>query len=288
MSLKEPVPFSVQKAMVLHGGFLKKPLTLECEQIESISFVTLSKKNPSLALALGHKGKRSSPFAGTSLIDEIVKKRNDAVDQCIVEAMRQADPMAEAIDLGSSSMTATGPRSKLFHEFKVPSYIGVTFDAFVTPEGKRVPAHTINVVSTPKKLCAVAVEATAASFDWLVHALKHDWATSTPEVEESTPIKRKLTEELEEAEHLLVAGVKAQVVGDDKVILHIGHKRGDLWTRKQKSIRRSQFDGMDAFKNAVASGVAWLAKFGNGTECDGDGDDQQASDQGCNSDSESS
>ena len=96
----QPAPFAMQNVLNLSDGYLDKraQIRLQFDDASGMQFVTLRKTDISLALAMGMNGKQNAPFHGCSLFDHMAKLRNTKVDSLIKEALRSADPMADAAD----------------------------------------------------------------------------------------------------------------------------------------------------------------------------------------------
>ena len=58
-------------------------------------------------------------------------------------------------------------RPQAFAKAKVPGFVEVSFDEFVTPEGVRIDEHVLKIVTTPKRGAALTIEAVPANFEWL-------------------------------------------------------------------------------------------------------------------------
>ena len=169
---------------MIEGGGLKSPWVLDCMTLDGSDFVALSLGDRSLAKAMGMVMAERAPLAGCSIFPHMVRLRDNAVDAFIRSSSAANDPMADVVE--DTSAVPTRGRPMLFANAQVPAVIEIAFDAFVTPEGKRIEAHSMRVVTTPKRGFRLTIEAAPANFKWLMHACQVDWADT------SAPKKREL------------------------------------------------------------------------------------------------
>jgi hypothetical protein len=161
-------PFSVHRGVVVEGGFLTAPWAVKTISIGDRDFITLYKCDRMLAKALGLNMSERAPFQTSSVFEHRAAARDRDVDKLIITAQKDDDPMAEN-DGDNDTMTSTN-RTVKFNDVAPPNFIPITFAAFVTENGERVDARSINIITTPKRCAAVSIEITPDSMGWLAKA----------------------------------------------------------------------------------------------------------------------
>ena len=117
------------------------------------------------------------PLHGTHVISHAARNRDAEVDRWMQQKILEQDPMAESIQGDSLD---NQERLTRFNATNPPAYLPVQFDAFVTDDGRRIDAITINMVTTPKRDASVMMELTVDNLQWLTDAFaasnNDDWA----------------------------------------------------------------------------------------------------------------
>jgi len=98
--------------------------------------------------------------------------RDERVDQWINDARNADDPMADVQQEGKLHGNA---RVQQFNKSLVPPLVTIVVDAFVTPEGERVPQHSVELVTTPDRRALVTMVINEANLGWLVKAATLPW-----------------------------------------------------------------------------------------------------------------
>ena len=143
----DPQPFTMQKVLVLKGGYLgKKSMQIPIESADGIELIKLEKASRDLATAVGQRNK-CKRLSHCDILQHMASMRNDSVDQHIKQSKLSSDPFAEEIAVEITSDN----RSRLFAEAKVPQIVDISFPGFTTPAGKRIDGCSIKMLSTPKK-----------------------------------------------------------------------------------------------------------------------------------------
>ncbi len=89
-------PLSMTRTLVVEGGWLTKPWIADVKVVDNHDYIMLHVTDRSLAKALGMDLKANRSQLGTCKVFDVMQKlRNEAVDQFIVQAYREKDPMAE-------------------------------------------------------------------------------------------------------------------------------------------------------------------------------------------------
>ena len=176
----------MRNAVVVEGGCLKTPWVLHAKTINDRQFITLSKSDRRFAMAMGLDCKRRHPFSESSVIEVLGETRDKVVDEWLVNAKREADPMSDVID---DIKDAGQGRMQLFRSMDPPPFVEVQFDGFVTDDGSRIDAHAMMMVTTPRRNAAVSIEITAHNLNWLAKVF-----ASTNFMQESPNKKRQRIE----------------------------------------------------------------------------------------------
>ena len=166
-------PFTVKRAIVIEGGYLASPWAVTVSRtIGDLDFMTLLKSDRGLAKALGLNLREKAPFKNSSVFHRIIEARDHVVDQLIISAQHDDDPMANQDQDDISTQQEVKNRLAKFNEASPPQVTSIKSDAFVTEDGERVPAHTMNVTTTPKRGVPVSLEVNAENLNWLAKAFK--------------------------------------------------------------------------------------------------------------------
>ena len=178
LTMAEPAPFSVTQETVfkITGGYNQNcPWYLSDYQlINGAPYTLLSKQNRQLAKTLGMNMSHTTPFKDHHLFAHLISQRDALVDKVLREVHAGDDPMADAC-VAESEQHSTENRRKRFIDLssqsKMPHTVTLQLAEFVTESGLRVPAHTMNVVTTPLLKQCITMAATSGNFDWLALAI---------------------------------------------------------------------------------------------------------------------
>lgn len=232
-------PFTVQHVLELQGGHLTKPLKISCETVSAQCFTYLRKTDAGLARALGFPTpKNSSPFANVNIFEYLTQVRNEKVDKLIRDHLLNQDSMADhscTIDIAQEG------RLRLFDDAKIPQVISVEMPPFISPEGRRVDARSIDMIATPRRNVSPCVEASAELFEWILHACHHTWPV------DAVPKRKRCPSSDEDAEAdlpELPEPVKYLDVAKDKIVLKVYYKKdtSKKWHMKSKHLNISVFN----------------------------------------------
>ena len=244
----EPSPFTIRKMLVLEGGYGKtKSMQLACETCDGIDLIKLCARNRNLAVAMGQKTTKDHYWKNCDIMQHMRDMRNEAVDRFIKQNIHSSDPFADC-PVTEVEITAAN-RARLFADTKVPQIVDVVFPSFTTPEGKRVEATTIKMLSTPKKPIAPSMECTSENLSWFLYACKHSWIH--PGHDTQAVSKKRQCEDLEE-EFGIPKPARMLHFEANKVILGVPYKNpSGEWMRRQEKIDRSMFDNDEDLKAAM-------------------------------------
>ena len=256
--MESPKPFTIQRALVLQGGCLKKSLQLACESVDNHDFIKLNKSDIQLARALGQKAKGNrSPFTYCDIFWHTQRLRNDAVDVFIRDKMHSDDPMADSdtsLVMPSAEISSTN-RGCLFQQCRVPQIIAVTFPALTTPEGKTPDETTIKMTTTPNKKISPSMQATAANMEWSRHACKYTWKN---QVGHQKKRKHEIADVLPVE---LPWPVKVIEMDESAVRLGQYYKCGGKWLLRVKKLPRDMYDTTDDLCHAMKTVTVLLVAF---------------------------
>ena len=224
-------PFTAQRALVIEGGALKAPWVLDCTTIAGIDFAQLLMGDRSLARAMGMNMSARSPLQACEIFSHMIKLRDAKVDSLIASSKVADDPMADVQAIASITLPSLG-RPQAFAKADVPGFVELSFDEFVTPEGVRIEAHVVKVVTTPKRGVALTIEAAPANFEWLRWACQVQWGSQRASTKRQ--LKRTLTlDELPDLEWPLKYGRDS--AGGVVIMCHYRGEAG-RWIRHQKRL----------------------------------------------------
>ena len=135
----EPPPFTVSRNQtVVTGGWLNQPWVVTERVIDGIGFIQLIQEDRRLARALGKTMRERHPWKDSHFLQYLTHLRDTHVDSLLHEARVAADPLGDPNVLADEQSLARG-RCKLFGLANVPTIIEITYPAFVTEDGTRVP-----------------------------------------------------------------------------------------------------------------------------------------------------
>ena len=230
MSQWKAKPFTMRRSLVIEGGWLAAPWPIDTKVVDDGEFVTLSMSDRCLAKALGMNMSERSPLANCSVFNFLASVRDAKVDELILAAKVENDPMAD----GSSGTSNAQPmpsrgRAAGFAIAKIPATISLKMASFVTPDGERVDEHTIRVVTTPKRRVSVTMEATPENFEWLLQAAQVEWDTGA-----KLEKKANIDEEFDLPE--LTGPCKYQKTENGKLKISCSYRQQGLWKKHQKAV----------------------------------------------------
>lgn len=161
-----PRDFQIERnVVVITGGFLKDRnwVLRNILQVEDTEFIRMSKGDRTLARAFGLDVNQRAPWELNRFIDDMIAKRNDAVDSFITDSMKEADPSADC-----TSFDIVGQRPAKFQDAEVPQIISVTWPGFTANNGERWPATDVKLLSTPRRDAVLTIELSNHVLAWLL------------------------------------------------------------------------------------------------------------------------
>ncbi len=237
--------FKRTQAMIVEGGFLKKPWPCPVVTYQDRSFMVLAKKDRDLARAIGLDTLSRAPCKDVTAYNYLQHLRNRKVDELITNKL--ADPMA---DPAIERVRLCKDRPKMFVAAELPQIVDVTVPAFVTSDGKRIEATTIPVITTPSKVPSVAIECTPRTLEWLAHACEINWQSVDPSLfhEAQSPAKRSAKAVAEEMQLPELANpFKYMISPGGKLGIYVTCRKEDgRWARRQKKIEDLLSDNAEA------------------------------------------
>ena len=174
-AVRGPSPFTTKRALVIEGGFLKKPWAVPCTEVEGVgTFIALAKTDRQLASSVGLKFEYPVTW-NCGVLSRMAEVRDKKVDALIHAAKFAADPMALADGGDTDAHIASRGRMAQFGTTRVEQVISITMPPFTTDDGEQIAQHTMKVFSTPKRGNMVTMEACVSNFDWLLKACQTTW-----------------------------------------------------------------------------------------------------------------
>jgi hypothetical protein len=176
-------PFKVSRHIVLDGGGLKQPWSLEetLKYVDGQEFLALRAHDRKLAQALGLEMKKTAPFAGNSLLASLVSARDAHIDNLISSHCHASDPMGDA-EVGNTesplkpNRAQAISRTKMFADAGVPSIIPITIPPIIGDDGQTVVgSFTLDVLSTHKRGQVVSILFNATNMGYLAGAIQAHW-----------------------------------------------------------------------------------------------------------------
>ena len=237
--------FKCTQAMIVEGGFLKKPWPCPVATYQDRSFVVLAKNDRDLARAIGLDTLSRAPCKDVTAYSYLQHLRNRKVDELIADKL--ADPMA---DPAIERVRLCKDRPKMFLAAELPQIVDLPVPAFLTGDGKRIDATTIPVITTPSKVPSVAIECVPRTLEWLVHACEVDWRSVDPSLfqEAQTPTKRvakSVADDMQLPE--LTQPFKYMVSPGGKLGIFVTVRKEDgRWSRHLKKIEDLLSDNVEA------------------------------------------
>ena len=235
-------PFTVQRALVVEGGWLQAPWPVDAKVIEGGEFVSLQTTDRNLAKALGMNMSERSPLAKCSFFALLASTRDDAVDTLINSTKVDRDPMADSSSAAQASPVPSKGRSAAFADADIPATVTLHMAAFVTPDGQRVDEHTLRVVTTPKRRGNVTMEATPENFEWLMLAAQVEGDIPKPE-------KRQHEDEGDDLP-TLSPPCQFQKTGGGKLKVYCYYRHQGQWKKHQQSVQVGILGG-DSLEAAI-------------------------------------
>jgi hypothetical protein len=174
-------PFKVSRHIVLDGGGLKQPWSLEetLKYVDGQEFLPLRAQDRKLAQALGLEMKKTAPFAGNSLLACLVSARDAHIDNLIRMHCHASDPMGDAEVVTTESPlkpNRSQARAKTFVDAGVPSIIPITIPPIIGDDGQTLfGSFTLDVLSTHKRSQIVSVLFNATNMEHLAGAIQAHW-----------------------------------------------------------------------------------------------------------------
>jgi hypothetical protein len=174
-------PFKVSRHIVLDGGGLKQPWSLEetLKYVDGQEFLPLRAQDRRLAQALGLEMKKTAPFAGNSLLACLVSARDAHIDNLIRMHCHASDPMGDAEVVTTESPlkpNRSQARAKTFVDAGVPSIIPITIPPIIGDDGQTLfGSFTLDVLSTHKRSQIVSVLFNATNMEHLAGAIQAHW-----------------------------------------------------------------------------------------------------------------
>lgn len=109
------------------------------------------------------------------VVKEMIRKRDEAIDELIRKSIVDADPMLESQNVDLSQMAPT-TRQKEFEKAKVPDTLSISFDRFnIANDDKPLGPHKIRVASTSVLRGSLIFEILPENLEWISKAVKVDW-----------------------------------------------------------------------------------------------------------------
>ena len=258
---EQPEPWKCELRVVVTGGFLKKPWPVEVQLIDTEAYMSLqTTHNRDLARALGLDSSLRSPFSNVTVFDYIKSLRDSKIDDLITEHMKKNDPMAE--DTPSARRLDSQGRVQKFEDAGVPATVEIDLPSFVDGD-LEIPAYTMTVASTPKRLGAPRVQVRPEVFDWLLKAIKHDWSSQVANHgDDPTPTKRQRDVDVPELPEL-AKPLKYRFTG--KLAIYFNYRGiSGTWNRKTTQIDNMMGSDPVANRNLIENlSVRMLELYNN-------------------------
>ena len=167
----QPKPFSVRtNVTVVEGGWLSEPWVVNTTEVDGREFVIMSKEDRKLARAFGMPMDKRYPRGENDMLAYLAELRDAKIDDILRARDVENDPMGERPDVDVPADVLSIGRQSKFHAADVPAIVQITYPAFTTSDGDRVPAYELNVISTPKRLVKAKVELTPENLAFLSKA----------------------------------------------------------------------------------------------------------------------
>ena len=209
--------FSLKKAIVAEGGWLTEPWVMETKVIDGKEFFALHKADRKFARAMGMDIKQRAPFGSCSLFEYLCRRRDKEVDKLIMQGKADDDPMGDEGPNTSAPVAMKG-REKSLQSGKIPSFVGIDLPNFVMADGERVAAHSMNIVTTPRRWAVVSAEATGENLDWILKAMTIDWHS----------VDKRTSDDVTGLPELTQPGVKYRRCGEGSVTVYINYRTAEI------------------------------------------------------------
>ena len=245
-----PKQFTMQRQVIIKGGYTDKAVHLQTEGIDGDEFVELRQGHHyKFFAAMGGVDKQSQGKT-RQLFDYLKAARTREVDRLLRAALKSEDPMAEEID--QSVMDDVVDRKAIFMKHDIANTCVIKVDQFKI-NNEVQPTFDLKMRTSPCKLAALSVECTCEVFDWLCKALNADEAVwLTPHA----PRKRKL-EDLPEVDFPLRYGLTK----NGGILLWARVKNADgKWARYQKQIDEMLEKMSDGTESGNADAMAKICE----------------------------
>ena len=257
--MQTPQSFTTKTVQVIEGGYLKYPLIIPTITVNGIKFFPLHPgTDRGLAKALGANGSKRSPLKECDVFAFLAFRRDDIVDKLIKSKRSAADPMADDVPDDERRNLHSRGRANQFAEAGVDAVVEVTLEAFVTPDGERIPEHSMKMITTPVRGTIASIEAIPENFEWLMAATQVSWQDRC----RKNLMKRARKEwhvELDELPELPEPVRYQKDPQKDKLSMYIRYRTDDgRWVKKQRRIAKV-FDDPEMMRKLVSDGAEELA-----------------------------
>ena len=251
-------PFKVSRHIVLDGGGLKQPWSLEgtLKYVDGQDFLPLRANDRQLAQALGLDVKKTAPFAGNSLLASLTSARDAHIDNLISSHCHASDPMGDA-EVGNTesplkpTRAKAASRTKTFVDAGVPPIIPITIPPIIGDDGQTVvESFTLDVLSTHKRGQVVSVVFNAANMGYLAGAVQAHWQ-STSDGQDEVDCDKSESLRREELPTLRNPNCRYRWNHGWKICCKYRKVSGEFSTHMEKALPNVSFDDHDVIERNV-------------------------------------
>ena len=155
---------------------MKEPWVVHPHDENGRPFLEIGMNNRKLTRAFGLSCQGRAHFAATTLIQYLVKARNDKVDELIVAARKAEDPMADDDQSTKKAKpVAIKGRENAFKSANVPKVVELALPGFCASDGTCVGGINMNVLATSRVDVHVSVELADRHLEWMAEAIHVPW-----------------------------------------------------------------------------------------------------------------